>query len=175
VAPVVIVIPALIVRLNVAVVEFEAESVTLTVKLGVPVAFGVPERTPAADKLKLTAARLLAPEVTVHVYPVPDPPVAASVCAYAVPTMPAGRVAPVVMLIPLAIVIEIEPVAVSDPESVTLTEKFCGPGVVGVPEITPPVERLKPPGSVDPLANVHVYPVPVPPVADSACEYAVPT
>jgi hypothetical protein len=79
-------IPALTVRPKVAVTELLAESVTLTVKLGVPVAFGVPERTPAADKLKLTAVRVFAPEVIVHVYPVPDPPVAASVCAYAVPT-----------------------------------------------------------------------------------------
>jgi hypothetical protein len=86
VVPVVIVSPALIVRSNVAVVEFDAESVTLTVKLGVPVAFGVPERVPPADRLRFTAARLLAPEVTVHVYPVPDPPVAASVCEYAAPT-----------------------------------------------------------------------------------------
>jgi hypothetical protein len=48
-------------------VELEAESVIFTVKLGVPVALGVPERTPAADKLKFTAVKLLAPEVTVHV------------------------------------------------------------------------------------------------------------
>jgi hypothetical protein len=63
----VIVIAALTVSENVAVVELEAESVIFTVKLGVPVAFGVPERTPAADKLKFTAVKLLAPEVTVHV------------------------------------------------------------------------------------------------------------
>jgi hypothetical protein len=78
--------PALTVSVNVVLVVLFAESVTLTVKLGVPVAFGVPARTPPADKLKLTAVRVLAPEVIVHVYPEPDPPVAASVCEYAVPT-----------------------------------------------------------------------------------------
>jgi hypothetical protein len=56
-----------IVSPNVTVAVFEAESVTFTVKLGVPDDNGVPERTPAPDKLRLTAVRLLAPAVTVHV------------------------------------------------------------------------------------------------------------
>ena len=86
VVPVVILIPALTVRLKVALTELLAESVTFTLKLGLPVAVGVPVRTPPADKLKLTAVKVFAPEVIAHVYPVPDPPVAASVCEYAVPT-----------------------------------------------------------------------------------------
>ena len=47
------------------------------------------------------------------------------------------------------------------------------PAVVGVPEIAPPVARLRPAGSV-PLAIDQLYGG-VPPDAASDCEYAVPT
>jgi hypothetical protein len=66
---------------KVAVAVFEAESVSLTLKLAVPAVGVAPDRTPPLDKLSPTAARLPAPDVTVHVYPAPDPPVAARVCA----------------------------------------------------------------------------------------------
>jgi hypothetical protein len=59
--------PAAMVKLKVALAVFEAESVTFTVKLGELVAAGVPDSTPPLDKLRLAAARLAAPPVTVHV------------------------------------------------------------------------------------------------------------
>ena len=55
------------VRENVAEAVLLAESVTLTVKLGVLADEGVPESTPPLDRLRLAAARLAAPPVTVHV------------------------------------------------------------------------------------------------------------
>jgi len=57
--------------------------------------------------------------------------------------------------------------------SVTFTMKLLGPALAGVPEIVPPVDRLKPAGSV-PTDTVHVYGGD-PPEAASACEYAFPT
>jgi len=44
-----------------------SESVTFTVKLGELVAAGVPVKTPPLERLRLAAARLAAPPVTVHV------------------------------------------------------------------------------------------------------------
>jgi hypothetical protein len=43
------------------------ESVTCTANPAVPALVGVPVITPAVETLKFSAARLLAPEVTVHV------------------------------------------------------------------------------------------------------------
>jgi hypothetical protein len=70
---------------KVAVAVVDAESVTLTVKLAVPATGVAPESTPPLDMLNPTAVRLLAPEVTDHVCPVPVPPVAANVSEYARP------------------------------------------------------------------------------------------
>jgi hypothetical protein len=81
----VIVTPALIVTLSVAVAELFAESTTFAVNVAVPATGVVPDTTPALDKLSPTAVNWLAPEVTVQVRPVPDPPDAASVVEYAVP------------------------------------------------------------------------------------------
>jgi hypothetical protein len=64
-------------------------------------------------------------------------------------------------------VMENEPVAVFEAESVTLTVKPTAPVAVALPVMTPPVERLRPAGSEFPLASVHVYPVPEPPLAES--------
>ena len=55
---------------------------------------------------------------------------------------------------------------------VALTVKLDVPAVVGVPEITPAVERVKPPGNV-PVSTLHV--IGVSPVAASVWLYAVPT
>ena len=46
---------------------FEAESVTFAVKVAVPAMGVAPDKTPALDKLRPTAVRLGAPEVTDHV------------------------------------------------------------------------------------------------------------
>jgi len=51
-----------------------AESVTETVKVAEPAMGAGPETTPAPETLSPTAARLLVPEVTVQVRPVPVPP-----------------------------------------------------------------------------------------------------
>jgi hypothetical protein len=56
----------------------------------------------------------------------------------------------------------------TDALSVTFTVKLLDPAVAGVPEIVPPADRLKPPGSV-PTDTVHEYGG-VPPAAASACE-----
>jgi hypothetical protein len=62
--------------------------------------------------------------------------------------------------------------AVRLPLSVTLTVKLEDPPAVGVPLITPPALSVKPPGN-EPVEIVHVFP-PLPPVAVSVWEYAVP-
>jgi hypothetical protein len=59
--------PAAMVKLKVALAVLLAESVTLTVKLGELVAAGVPDSTPLLERLRLAAARLAAPPVTVQV------------------------------------------------------------------------------------------------------------
>ena len=60
--------------------------------------------------------------------------------------------------------------AVFDAESVTVTEKVGVPVAVGLPLRTPAVERVNPPGNVEPLVTVHAYPLPEPPVAARVCE-----
>ncbi len=59
--------------------------------------------------------------------------------------------------------------------SVTRTVKLNGLPlvVVGVPESTPPLDKLVPVGTV-PLDTLHVFGA-VPPVAVIVCEYALPT
>jgi len=60
---------------------------------------------------------------------------------------------------------------VFDTESATVTTTEKEPPAVGVPEITPAVERFKPAGRDDPLAAAHVQESlalePEPPVAAS--------
>ena len=53
-------------------------------------------------------------------------------------------------------VMENVPVPVFEAESVTVTLKLVVPAVVGLPEITPDVERLRPAGSEEPLLTAHV-------------------
>ena len=65
--------------MNEAVAEFDAESVTFTLKVALPATGVAPESIPPLDKLSPTAVRLVAPEVTVQLYPVPEPPVATNV------------------------------------------------------------------------------------------------
>jgi len=54
-------------------------------------------------------------------------------------------------------------VCAGDPLSVTVIAKFEVPPAVGVPEITPPLERVNPEGRLPPLTD-HVYPG-LPPLA----------
>ena len=67
----------MMVIVNVALAVFEAESVTVMPKLGVPAVVGLPLSTPAAERAR--PAGSVEPLVTDQVYPVPDPPVAARV------------------------------------------------------------------------------------------------
>jgi hypothetical protein len=75
----------------------------------------------------------------------------------------AGTVAEIVMVSDWVAVF-----AVGVVESVTFTVKVEEPAVVGVPEIVPPVERVKPAGKVPELI-LQEYGV-VPPVAASVVE-----
>ena len=72
--------PGLIVTEKVAVAVFEAESVTLTLKLAPPAMGVAPDSTPPLDRLRPTAVKLLPPDVTVQESPVPVPPALAKVC-----------------------------------------------------------------------------------------------
>ena len=158
----------LIVSDNAFVVLPLALSVTFTVKLLDPAVPGVPEIVPPADKVNPEGS---VPTDTVHVYG-GDPPEAASACEYAVPTVPAGSDAVVIVKAGLIVsdsAFVVLPLALS----VTFTVKLLDPAAPGVPEIVPPVDKVNPAGSV-PTDTVHVYGV-NPPEAASACEYAVPT
>jgi len=64
------------------------ESVTWTVKLKVPVAVGVPARTPPLARVRPPGN---APADTVQAYPVPVPPVANSVAEYDTVIVPPAR------------------------------------------------------------------------------------
>jgi uncharacterized protein (UPF0212 family) len=64
---VVIVREALIVTEKVTVAVFEAESVTFAAKLALPAIGDAPDNTPALERLRPTAVRLLPPDVIVHV------------------------------------------------------------------------------------------------------------
>ena len=130
-------------------VDTEALSVTLTVKLEDAAAVGVPEIVPA-ERLNPAGSDPVAMD---HVYG-GDPPVAFSGCEYAMPTVPAGK-EEVVMLKPGALITSDRgALADTDALSVTLTVKLEDPAAVGVPEIVLP-ERLNPAGS-DPAAMDHV-------------------
>lgn len=141
---------------------------TCTVTGFVPAAVGVPltvapfnERPAGSD-----------PAVIDQVYP-PVPPVAASDCEYGEPTLPLASDAVVtesgagftrIVNAFVAVVFEL---------SRTWAVKLEVPAAVGVPEITPAALNVNPAGS-DPALTVHEFP-PLPPVADSVCEYAAPT
>jgi hypothetical protein len=71
--------------LRVAVAVLPTESFTCTPNVAVPAAGVAPESTPPLDRVSATAVSSPAFEVTVQLYPVPEPPLAVSVCEYAVP------------------------------------------------------------------------------------------
>ena len=73
-----------------------------------------------------------------------EPPEAASVCVYAVPAYPVGRVAAVVMASAGFTVTENVTVAVFDAESVTFAAKLALPAIGVAPDNTPALERLRP-------------------------------
>ena len=70
--------PTEMVMENAVVAVFEAESVTVTLKLGVPTVIGLPLSTPVAERFN--PAGSVEPLAGAQVYPEPEPPVAARVC-----------------------------------------------------------------------------------------------
>jgi hypothetical protein len=136
-------------------------SLTATVNVADPVAVGVPEMTPALESVR-PAGKL--PDASDHVYP-GVPPVALSVVLYELPFLPTVRLVDVIDSPEAEIVSDSCAVALSagDALSVTATVKLAVPAAVGVPEITPALESVRPAGKL-PVAIDHVYPG-VPPVA----------
>ena len=124
-------------------------SVTCTVKFEVPGAAGVPLILPAALSVRGAGSE---PTVTAHVYP-PVPPLAAKVCEYAVPAVPPGNDA--VVTAGAGLIVMLSAFVALEPPLAAFTVKFAVAATVGVPLITPPVDRLSPPGNA-PALIVHV-------------------
>jgi ABC-type thiamin/hydroxymethylpyrimidine transport system permease subunit len=143
-------------------------SLTVTVKLELPFAVGVPEITPLPAASVSPVGRL--PAVTDQVYP-GVPPLACSVCEYAVPSVPEANVDEVIVscVAPMVIDVAADLVCAGLLLSLTVTVKLDVPFAVGVPEIAPlPAARVSPAGRL-PEVTDQVYPG-VPPLACSACE-----
>jgi hypothetical protein len=91
---------------------------------------------------------------------------------YAVPTVPLGKEAVVIVSIGAVLLMLIESgcvtFCVGEEESVTWTVKLDWPALVGVPLIVPPLLKLRPAGN-EPDVTVHEYGA-VPPEAVSADE-----
>jgi hypothetical protein len=146
------------------------------VKLKEPDAVGVPEIVPAEDNVRPPGN---APALMLQLYGW-VPPLAASVVEYAVPTCPDGTEAVVICsAVTAAATVRVNDlVAVSAlgfgvVESVTFAAKLKEPDTVGVPEIVPAEDSVRPPGNA-PESMLQLYGV-VPPLAASVVEYAVPT
>src|SRR5579872_4248472 len=135
---------------NVRVAVSELLSFTCTVKLEVPAAVGVPLSCPAV--LRANPAGNV-PLVTDHWYG-DVPPLAVSVCVYAVPTVPLGTGEVVVIASPAPIVNLKFCVAVSELLSFACTVILEVPAAVGVPLSCPAVLRANPAGNV-PLVTDH--------------------
>ena len=99
------------------------------------------------------------------------PPVAVTVSEYGVPLVPSGT-DNVVMSTAVATAMDSACVSVRPAESVTVMEKLDVPAAVGVPEIAPFDATVSPAGR-EPLVTAKEY-GPVPPVAVTVWEYAVP-
>jgi len=112
------------------------------------------------------------PEVRLQVYGV-IPPVAFSVAEYITLTCPSGRLLVVIDNCAGAITTCNGSVVLWEAASVTFAVNPNVPAAVGVPDNTPALDSVSPPGSVPALTD-HMY-EPVPPVAASDAEYAVPT
>jgi len=138
------------------------------VKLDGPALVGVPLIVPPLLKVRPAGN---APEVTVHEYGV-VPPVAARVNEYAVPTIPFGTEAVVIVSVGALALMLMESGLVATPtgeeESATCTVKLDWPALVGVPLMVPPLLKLSPAGNA-PAETVHEYGA-VPPEAVSVDE-----
>jgi hypothetical protein len=140
----------LIVSDSAAVVEAEALSVTLTVKLADPAAVGLPEIVPPGDIFSPAGSDPL----TIDQEYGGEPPDAASACEYPIRTVPTGSDDVVITSAGGLIVSDNAVVAEAEALSVTLTVTLADPAAVGLPEIVPPGDKLSPSGS-DPFASDH--------------------
>jgi hypothetical protein len=134
-----------------------------------PDAVGVPESVPPAESVKPAGS---APELMLQVYGV-VPPDAASVVEYDVPTWPEGTEVVVIWTAVTAAAIVrlsdfVAVCAVGVVESVTFAVNVNEPEAVGVPEIAPVADRVRPAGNA-PELMLQVYGV-VPPDAASDVE-----
>jgi hypothetical protein len=150
------------------------ESVAFTVKLKEPEAVGVPEIVPDEESARPPGN---APVLMLQLYGV-VPPFAASVVEYAVPTCPEGTETVLICTgVTAAATVRVNDLvvvcAVGVVESVTLAVKLKEPDAVGVPEIVPAEDSVRPPGKA-PALMLQLYGV-VPPLAASVVVYAVPT
>jgi len=116
----------------------------VTVKLKLPGTVGIPERSPAAERV-IPPGRL--PSVTAYVNG-PVPPADEMDWEYAVPVVPFGRVGGVTVIVPQTILIEYASDPVHPCASVAVTVNEYVPIAVGVPARDPPTLRDKPGGSV---------------------------
>jgi hypothetical protein len=150
------------------------ESVTFTVNANEPDAVDVPEIVPVADRVKPAGN---APELMLQLYGV-VPPDEASVVEYPVPTWPDGTEVLVICtaVTAAATVRESDFVAVCAVgvvESVTFAVKLNEPDAVGVPEIVPALDKVRPAGRA-PELMLQLYGA-VPPLAANVAEYTVPS
>src|SRR5450432_3525753 len=134
-------------------------AVALTVKVKLPLADGVPERTPAVDRLSPPGR---VPLDTVKVYGL-LPPLAVMVWLYAAVVVPSGSACGFIVIVGQVMVIVYDRVPLQPLLAVALTVKVKLPLADGVPERTPAVDRLSPPGRL-PLDTVKVYGL-LPPLA----------
>ena len=111
------------------------------------------------------------PDASVHEYGV-VPPEAVSVNEYAVPTIPFGTEAVVIVSVGALALMLMESglvaTSIGAEESVTCTVKLDWPALVGVPLMVPPLLKLRPAGNA-PAETVHEYGA-VPPEAVSVDE-----
>ena len=160
----------LIVKANALDAVALALSVTCTVKLLVPDALGVPLNTPAPLRVKPAGRE---PEITVQEVYGGVPLIAESVCEYAMFTVPAGSGELVAIASAAEEIVKANARDTVAPTlSAACTVKLFVPDVLGVPLNTPEPLKVKPAGRA-PEITVQVYGG-VPPVAQSACVYAVP-
>lgn len=130
-------------------------SVALTVKVPVPAVVGVPVTAQLLPRVRPAGRE---PEATEQVYGA-VPPTMVMLAAYGTWTVPLGRVEVEMVSDPpdeAALIFSVRGrVAVALVESVTCAVKVEVPAAVGVPEMTPAVEMLRPAGSV-PLLMLQV-------------------
>jgi hypothetical protein len=137
----------------------ESEPVTVAVNAKVPAAVGVPAINPPEESARPAGS---APDVSPQAYG-GVPQQARSPDEYGVPTMPSGSREGVVMASGVGKIVRTicSWAVIPHTDSVTTTAKLNVPAAVGVPDIAPPVESVRPLGS-DPDARLHVYGSPPP-------------